>query len=52
MFPTTHKTAHINVAAIIDYTHVGSAVSSFMVMVTVAQENFTNQTSGVLVQDH
>ena len=36
--------------AIADYTHVGSASASFKKLVTVAQENSTNQTDA-LVED-
>ena len=36
--------------AIIDSTH-GSATVSFKNLVTVGQENFTNQTADVLVED-
>ena len=37
--------------AIVDYTLVGSATASFKDLVTVTQENYTNQTADILVED-
>ena len=37
--------------AIVDCTHVRSATASFKDLVIVAQENSTNQTADVLVED-
>ena len=39
------------VVAFVNCSHVGSATASFKGLITVAQENFTNETAGVLVQD-
>ena len=37
--------------AAVDCTHVGSAIGSFKDLVRVAQENSTNQTADVLLED-
>ena len=51
----TWSTAHyqhiLYIVAIVDCTHVGSATASFKDLVTVAQENTTNQAAAVLMED-
>ena len=45
---TTQKLAHTILVAIVSRTHAGLAIAAFKDLVTVAQENSTNQTADML----